>query len=156
MLLNSNDSESNAQDSESVSYTHLDVYKRQIMLSANFIFLLISVFNNFIFKMFFSIQFNCQQWYFLKMCIRDRLAALVIIPAMATTGAQLDQGGPGLLFIFLPHLIRSMPGGWLIAILFLSIFLHIWIRRMINDPISASVEAIADPAIPNFKVNINR
>ena len=46
------------------------------------------------------------------------LAALVIIPAMATTGAQLDQGGPGLLFIFLPHLIRSMPGGWLIAILF--------------------------------------
>ena len=31
------------------------------------------------------------------------LAALVIIPAMATTGAQLDQGGPGLLFIFLPN-----------------------------------------------------
>ena len=39
------------------------------------------------------------------------LAALVIIPAMATTGAKLDQGGPGLLFIFLPHLIQSMPGG---------------------------------------------
>ena len=37
------------------------------------------------------------------------LAALVIIPAMATTGAQLNQGGPGLLFIFLPNLIRSMP-----------------------------------------------
>lgn len=27
---------------------------------------------------------------------------------------------------------------------------------MINDPISASVEAIADPAIPNFKVNAAR
>ena len=39
------------------------------------------------------------------------LAALVIIPAMATTGAKLDQGGPGLLFIYLPNLIRSMPGG---------------------------------------------
>ena len=38
------------------------------------------------------------------------LAALVIIPAMATTGAKLDQGGPGLLFIFLPHLIQSMQG----------------------------------------------
>ena len=38
------------------------------------------------------------------------LAALVIIPAMATTGAKLDQGGPGLLFIYLPNLIRSMPG----------------------------------------------
>ena len=31
------------------------------------------------------------------------LAALVIIPAMATTGAKLDQGGPGLLFIYLPE-----------------------------------------------------
>ena len=47
------------------------------------------------------------------------LAALVIIPAMATTGAKLDQGGPGLLFIYLPNLIRSMPGGTLIAIIFL-------------------------------------
>lgn len=46
------------------------------------------------------------------------LAALVIIPAMATTGAQLDQGGPGLLFIFLPNLIRTMPGGVIIAIIF--------------------------------------
>lgn len=34
------------------------------------------------------------------------LASLVIIPAMATTGAKLDQGGPGLLFIFLPNLIK--------------------------------------------------
>ena len=46
------------------------------------------------------------------------LAALVIIPAMATTGARLNQGGPGLLFIFLPNLIRTMPAGYLIAIIF--------------------------------------
>ena len=46
------------------------------------------------------------------------LAALVIIPAMATTGAKLDQGGPGLLFIYLPHLIKTMPGGRIIAIIF--------------------------------------
>ena len=39
------------------------------------------------------------------------LAALVIIPAMATTGAKLNQGGPGLLFIYLPNLMKSMPGG---------------------------------------------
>ena len=39
------------------------------------------------------------------------LAALVIIPVMATTGAQLDQGGPGLMFIYLPALFKSMPGG---------------------------------------------
>ena len=46
------------------------------------------------------------------------LAALVIIPAMPTTGAKLDQGGPGLLFIYLPHLIKTMPGGRIIAIIF--------------------------------------
>ena len=46
------------------------------------------------------------------------LAALVIIPAMATTGARLDQGGPGLMFIYLPALFKSMPGGRLIAIFF--------------------------------------
>lgn len=47
------------------------------------------------------------------------LAALVIIPAMATTGAQLNQGpGPGLLFIFRPILSVPCRGGWLIAIIF--------------------------------------
>ena len=50
--------------------------------------------------------------------IAAMLAALVIIPAMATTGAQLDQGGPGLLFIYLSHLIKAMPGGRIIAIIF--------------------------------------
>ena len=46
------------------------------------------------------------------------LASLVIIPAMAAAGAQLNQGDPGLLFIYLPHLIQAMPGGRLIAIVF--------------------------------------
>ncbi len=46
------------------------------------------------------------------------LAALVIIPAMATAGSQLDQGGPGLMFIFLPNLFQSMPGSRLIVIVF--------------------------------------
>ena len=46
------------------------------------------------------------------------LAAMVIIPAMATTGARLNQGGPGLMFIYLPALFKSMPGGYLIAIIF--------------------------------------
>ena len=30
--------------------------------------------------------------------------------AMATTGAKLDQGGPGLLFIFLPNMIKKYAG----------------------------------------------
>jgi len=46
------------------------------------------------------------------------LAALVIIPAMATAGAKLDQGGPMLMFVFLPNLFKSMPGGSIIAIVF--------------------------------------
>ncbi|MDD2447247.1 MAG: sodium-dependent transporter [Tissierellia bacterium] len=46
------------------------------------------------------------------------LAALVIIPAMATTGSQLSEGGPGLLFIHLPNLFKNMPGGRIVAIIF--------------------------------------
>ena len=60
------------------------------------------------------------------------LATLVIIPAMATTGAQLDQGGPGLLFIFLPNLIKGMPGGWLIAIIFFVAVLLAGMTSLIN------------------------
>ncbi len=46
------------------------------------------------------------------------LAALVIIPAMATTGAKLNEGGPGLMFVFLPNLFASMPGGTIISVIF--------------------------------------
>ena len=46
------------------------------------------------------------------------LAALVIIPAMATTGATLNQGGPMLMFVFLPNLFGTMPGGSIFAIVF--------------------------------------
>ena len=51
---------------------------------------------------------------------------------MATTGAQLDQGGPGLLFIFLPNLIKGMPGGWLIAIIFFVAVLLAGMTSLIN------------------------
>ena len=60
------------------------------------------------------------------------LAALVIIPAMATTGAQLDQGGPGLLFIFLPNLIKGMPGGRIIAIIFFVAVLFAGMTSLLN------------------------
>jgi NSS family neurotransmitter:Na+ symporter len=46
------------------------------------------------------------------------LAAFVVIPAMATTGSQLSEGGPGLLFIHLPNIFKNMPGGSIVAILF--------------------------------------
>ena len=60
------------------------------------------------------------------------LAALVIIPAMATTGATLNQGGPGLLFIYLPNLIKSMPGSTLIAIIFFVAVLFAGMTSLIN------------------------
>jgi len=46
------------------------------------------------------------------------LAALVIIPAMAVAGQQLNNSGPGLMFIFLPNVLKDIPGGGLILIVF--------------------------------------
>lgn len=64
--------------------------------------------------------------------IAAMLAALVIIPAMATTGAQLNQGGPGLMFIFLPALFKSMPGGYIIAIIFFIAVFMAGLSSLIN------------------------
>ncbi len=60
------------------------------------------------------------------------LAALVIIPAMATAGQQLSDKGPGLMFIFLPNLFRSMPGGAVIMIVFFIAVLFAGLTSLIN------------------------
>lgn len=60
------------------------------------------------------------------------LAALVIIPAMATAGSRLDQGGPGLIFIFLPNLFKGMPGSRLLVIVFFAAVLFAGISSLIN------------------------
>ena len=60
------------------------------------------------------------------------LAALVIIPAMAAAGTRLDCGGPGLMFVFLPNLFASMPGGKLIAILFFAAVFFAGLTSLIN------------------------
>lgn len=64
--------------------------------------------------------------------IAAMLAAVVIIPAMATTGAQLNQGGPGLMFIFLPALFKSMPGGYIVAIIFFVAVFMAGLSSLIN------------------------
>ena len=79
------------------------------------------------------------------------LASLVIIPAMATTGAQLNQGGPGLLFIYLPSLIKSMPGGYLICIIFFVAVLFAGMTSLINlfeAPIATVQEKLKLGRIP--------
>ena len=60
------------------------------------------------------------------------LAALVIIPAMATAGAQLSEGGPGLMFVFLPNLFASMPGGELIVLIFFAAVFFAGLTSLIN------------------------
>ncbi len=60
------------------------------------------------------------------------LAAFVIIPAIATTGQQLNQGGPGLMFIFLPNLFRNMPMGSIVTIIFFVAILFAGMTSLIN------------------------
>ncbi len=79
------------------------------------------------------------------------LAGLVIIPAMATTGAQLNQGGPGLMFIFLPNLFKGMPGGSIIAIVFFIAVFFAGITSLINlyeTPIATLQERLRLGRVP--------
>lgn len=79
------------------------------------------------------------------------LAALVIIPAMATTGAQLNQGGPGLMFIFLPALFKSMPGGYIVAIIFFVAVFMAGLSSLINL-YEAPIATIQEKAASRKKV----
>lgn len=60
------------------------------------------------------------------------MAALVIIPAMATSDAPLDTGGPGLMFIHLVNVLNSMPGGRIVEIVFYFCVLFAGISSIIN------------------------
>ncbi|WP_206424701.1 sodium-dependent transporter [Gordonibacter sp. Marseille-P4307] len=60
------------------------------------------------------------------------VASLVIIPAMAFAGQQLSQGGPGLLFIYLPNLFSTMPGGALFMAVFFVAVLFGGLTSLIN------------------------
>lgn len=60
------------------------------------------------------------------------LAALVIIPAMATTGAILSESGPGLMFISLPYLFKSMPGGQIVMVVFFIAVLFAGLTSLVN------------------------
>ena len=60
------------------------------------------------------------------------LASLVIIPAMATAGQQLSEGGPGLLFIYLPHLFSGMPFGGVVMVVFFVAVLFGGLSSLIN------------------------
>ena len=60
------------------------------------------------------------------------LAALVIIPAMAAGGADLSDGGPGLMFIFLVNVFNGMPGGRVIGLVFFLCVLFAGLTSLVN------------------------
>ena len=60
------------------------------------------------------------------------LAALVIVPAMAAAGTVQFDGGPGLMFIFLPNMFAAMPGGQIVTIVFFVAVLFAGLTSLVN------------------------
>lgn len=60
------------------------------------------------------------------------LAALVIIPAMATAGEELSQGGPGLMFIYLVRVMNGLPLGIVVEIIFFVAVTFAGVSSIIN------------------------
>ena len=60
------------------------------------------------------------------------VSALVIIPAMAVAGEQLTSGGPGLMFIFLPNVLRMIPGGSVILMVFFVAVVFAALTSLVN------------------------
>ena len=66
----------------------------------------------------------------------DTLAAVVamfvIIPAMATTGEQLNAAGPGLMFVYLPNVFNGMAGGRIVGMVFFICVLFAGVSSIVN------------------------
>lgn len=81
------------------------------------------------------------------------VAALAIIPAMYTVGIDAadvaGMSGPGLLFISLPMVFKSMPGGSIVMIVFFVAVLFAGISSLINL-FEAPIEAVQE------KLNMKR
>ena len=64
--------------------------------------------------------------------VASMLAACVILPAMATTGAAPSQGGPGLMFVYLVPVINGMAGGRIVGLVFFFAVLFAGLSSIIN------------------------
>lgn len=60
------------------------------------------------------------------------LAAFVIIPAMAVGSAELEKGGPGLMFIYLVRVLNNMAGGRIVGMIFFICVLFAALSSIIN------------------------
>ena len=91
-----------------------------------------------------------------NVAIFDTLAALVamivIIPAMATTGAELSGGGPGLMFVYLPNVFNGMgPMGRFVGMFFFIAVLFAGVSSIINlyeTPVAFMQEKLNMKRIP--------
>ena len=79
------------------------------------------------------------------------LAAFVIIPAMAAGGAELDAGGPGLMFIYLVHVMNGMAGGRIVAMVFFLCVSFAGVTSIINlyeAPVASLQEKLGLKRVP--------
>ena len=60
------------------------------------------------------------------------LAAMVIIPAIAAGGAELNEGGPGLMFVYIVNVFNGMAGGQIIGIVFFVSVLFAGMASIVN------------------------
>ena len=60
------------------------------------------------------------------------LAALVIIPSMASAGGDLSKGGPGLMFVWLVNVFNGMPGGRIVGMIFFICVLFAGVSSLVN------------------------
>ena len=79
------------------------------------------------------------------------LAAFVIIPAMATSGGELSEGGPGLMFIYLVNVMNQMPGGRIVEIIFYVAVMFAGLSSLVNlyeAPVAALVDQFHMKRVP--------
>ena len=60
------------------------------------------------------------------------LSAFVILPAMAYSGASVEGGGPGLMFVHLPNVLKDIPGGNVLLVVFFLAVLFAALTSLVN------------------------
>lgn len=79
------------------------------------------------------------------------LAAITIIPAMASANAPLDKSGPGLMFIFLVNVFNGLQASYLVSVIFFTCVLFAGVSSLINlyeTPVATLQEELHFKRVP--------
>ena len=71
----------------------------------------------------------------LTLCVKQAVGETryeKIVPAMAAAGTTQFDGGPGLMFIYLPNMFAAMPGGHMVMIVFFLAVLFAGLTSLVN------------------------